>query len=101
MTVATSPLTQRELLDLYFLDARARLLDLAAFLDRLERGRDSDAEADFRLVGLRAAVALLDDGQLDRVRRIQLALSDPTLEPQLMLDRKGASGAFDPDRRGL
>jgi hypothetical protein len=31
----------------------------------------------------------------DRVRRIQMLLSDPTSEPLPALDRKGAVGAYD------
>ena len=35
-------MTKAEILDLYFADARSKLIDLAAFLDRIER---ADGEA--------------------------------------------------------
>jgi hypothetical protein len=38
-------------------------------------------------------MALLDDGQGDRVRRIQLLLSDQTSEPILQAPMQGAYGA--------
>lgn len=38
-------MTTQHLIDLYFLEARSKLIDLAAFLDRVER---ATAEADFR-----------------------------------------------------
>ncbi|MBT7909336.1 MAG: hypothetical protein HN607_02255, partial [Verrucomicrobia bacterium] len=36
---------QKNILDLYFLDARARLIDIAAFMDRVDRAGGGD---DFR-----------------------------------------------------
>ena len=46
---------------------RAKLIEVAAFLDRVERYR---AANDFRCVALRAAAALLVDGKPERARRI-------------------------------
>ena len=37
----TSPLTQRELIAEYFMEHRVQVLELAAFLDRLDRARES------------------------------------------------------------
>ena len=34
-------MNRRELLDLYYLEARAKLIDVAAFLDRLDRAEGS------------------------------------------------------------
>ncbi len=45
-------MTRQQILDLYFIDARCKLIELAAFLDRVER---SEGEADFRLPAFRAA----------------------------------------------
>ena len=45
----TSPLTQRELIAEYFMEHRVQVLELAAFLDRLDRAREIDADDDFRL----------------------------------------------------
>ena len=45
-------MTRQQVLDLYFMDARCKLIELAAFLDRVERG---DGDADFRLAAFRKA----------------------------------------------
>ena len=93
----TSPLTQRELIDEYFMEERVKVIDLAAFLDRLERARELDAEDDFRLRSIRAALAVLagDDG--NRVQRVQMIFSDPRSELLEELDTKSAKGAYDPE----
>jgi hypothetical protein len=82
---------QRQLLDLYFVDARARLIDIAAFLDRLERGEGGD---DFRAEAFRRAMKELEKPGADRARRVLLALSDPTSEPVEKSPGKGACGAY-------
>jgi len=87
---------RRQLLDLYFVDARARLIDIAAFLDRVER---ADAADDFRMEAFRKALAELDKPGADRARRVLLALSDPTREPIAKAPGKGACGAFIPPAR--
>jgi hypothetical protein len=93
----TSPLTQRELIDEYFMEERVKVIDLAAFLDRLERAREIDAEDDFRLRSIRDALAVLagDDG--NRVQRVQMIFSDPRSELLEELDTKSAKGAYDPE----
>jgi hypothetical protein len=93
----TSPLTQRELIDEYFMEERVKVIDLAAFLDRLERAREIDAEDDFRLRSIREALAVLagDDG--NRVQRVQMIFSDPRSELLAELDTKSAKGAYDPE----
>jgi hypothetical protein len=91
----TSPLTQRELIDRYFMEHRVQVLDLAAFLDRLERASQLDAEDDFRLRSVREALAVLTDGEGDRVRRVQMVFSDPDTTLLASLDRKSALGAHD------
>jgi hypothetical protein len=93
----TSPLTQRELIDQYFMDHRVQVLDLAAFLDRLERARVLDAEDDFRLRTVREALTMLCDGEGDRVQRVQKVFSDPRSELLDELDQKSAKGAYDPE----
>jgi hypothetical protein len=93
----TSPLTQRELIDEYFMEHRVKVLDLAAFLDRLERARELDAEDDFRLRSVREALAVLADGNGNRVQRVQMIFSDPRSELLEELDTKSAKGAYDPE----
>jgi hypothetical protein len=73
--------------------ARARLIDVAAFLDRVERYRLAD---DFRCAALREAAAVLVDGKPDRARRILEKLSDPTSEPEAFSSGKAALGAWQP-----
>ncbi len=55
----------------------------------------------FTNVGLvRAALAVLTDGEGDRVMRAQMIFSDPRSELLPELDRKGAWGAYDATRNG-
>ena len=84
-------MTRNELLDLYFMDARAKLIDLAAFLDRVDRGT---GDADFRLAAFRAALKELEGGQPTRARDVLLSFSDPTSEPIEKSPGKGAVGAW-------
>ncbi len=66
----------RELLDMYFLDARMHLLETAAMLDRLERARGfEDIKGDPRLRKLLEAAKLLADGQPERAERFQRLFS--------------------------
>ena len=94
MDSAPSPLTPREVVDEYFIENRTRLLEIAAFLDRLDRTDPSYAAADFRMQAFNDALAAVSQGK-DRLERIQLLLSDPTTEPLGALDRKSAFGAYD------
>lgn len=84
-------MTRQQVLDLYFLDARSKLIDLAAFLDRVER---ASGEADFRLRALRQAMNALDQPGGERARNVLLALSDPTTDPLPVAPEKGARGAW-------
>ena len=92
------PLTRAQVVDAYFMEHRARLLDVAAFLDRVDRaGAGTD---DFRMHAFRRALAILQDGRPERARRILELLSDPTPEPVATAGMKGAAGAHDPSRGG-
>lgn len=88
------PLTGTQIIDEYFIENRTRLLEIAAFLDRLDRVDRGCAENDFRMQVFRDAVEALG-APGDRLNRIQVLLSDPTTEPLDRLDRKSALGAFD------
>jgi hypothetical protein len=76
-----------------FIPVRAKLIEVAAFLDRVERHSVAD---DFRCAALRSAAALLVDGKPDRARRILESLSDPTTEPDHKSSGKAALGAWQP-----
>ncbi len=93
--VGTCPLTQQQLINEYFMEVRAKILDVAAFLDRMDRSVDRNAEDDFRMVAMRQALQALCAGIPSRVYDIQMIFSDPTIEPLMQLDRKSAFGAFD------
>ena len=94
-----SPLSPKDVVDEYFIENRTRLLEIAAFLDRLDRTDPSYAGADFRMQAFNEALAAVCQGD-GRLERIQLLLSDPTTEPLGALDRKSAFGAYDRSRRG-
>jgi hypothetical protein len=75
-------LSSRTALDAYFLEARCKLLDLAAILDRIGRG-GSDVENDPRLANIRQALEVLRDESGGRAERIQQIFSlnyDPNWE---------------------
>ena len=84
-------MTKQQVLDLYFLDARHKLIELAAFLDRVER---ADGKDDFRLNAFRMALANLNRKTKTKAKRVLLAFSDPTMEPIAKAAGKGAVGAF-------
>lgn len=76
-----TPLPASQALDAYFLEARARLLDLAAILDRIGRGSDSAAARDDpRAQKLRRALELLlarPDGRAEAVQQLFSLDYDP------------------------
>jgi len=84
-------MTRQQVLDLYFMDARSKLIDLAAFLDRLDR---ADGEADFRLPAFRNALGELQTDRPERAKGVLLALSDPSTEPIPAATTKAACGAW-------
>ena len=82
--------TRQEVLDQYFIEARSKLLEVAAFLDRVER---ADGEDDFRIKAFRQAVKELETSG-ERARKILMALSDPTTTPIPEARGKSACGAW-------
>jgi hypothetical protein len=71
-----TPMPAARALDMFFLDARSRLLDLAATLDRIDRGADATAaHADPRLAKLRAGLELLLAGPGGRAEAVQRLFS--------------------------
>lgn len=70
------PLPAARALDQFFLDARSRLLDLAATLDRIGRGADfAGAAADPRAEKLRKAVEVLASDAPNKAELIQQLFS--------------------------
>lgn len=91
---STSPATAgagAAVVEVGFIPTRAKLIEVAAFLDRVDR---HGVAGDFRCVALRAAAALLTDGRGRRARRILEKLSDPTTEPDMVSSGKAALGAW-------
>ena len=84
-------MNRRELLDLYYLEARAKLIDVAAFLDRLDR---AEGAPDFRLTAFTNALTELERKESPRVVRVLASLSDPTTEPISAATSKAACGAW-------
>jgi hypothetical protein len=84
-------MTRQQVLDLYFLDARHKLIELAAFLDRVERASGQD---DFRLKTFRVALDKLSGRQKAKARRALLAFSDSTTKPIAKAAGKDAVGAW-------
>lgn len=89
----TCPLTQKELVDKYFMEYRAQVLSIAAFLDRMDRAKDLNIGDDFRFASFRKALEVLqwDDG--NRTVSIQMLLSDPRTELLEDRDQQNAEGA--------
>jgi len=84
-------MTRQQVLDQYFLDARCKLIEIAAFLDRVQR---SEGDADFRLKAFEKAMKQLVGKRPERAKKVLLAFSDPTTRPIAKAPGKGACGAF-------
>ncbi|HEV2455241.1 MAG TPA: hypothetical protein VGY98_13335 [Verrucomicrobiae bacterium] len=83
-------MTRQQVLDLYFLDARHKLIEIAAFLDRVERARGPE---DFRLAAFRSALGKLSADGEHRAKDVLLAFSDHSTQPVEKAPGKGAVGA--------
>lgn len=90
-------MTRQEVLDLYFMDARSKLLDLAAFMDRVDRATGPE---DFRMKAFRKTLAVLN-AKKGRAEKVLLSLSDPTKQPILVATTKAASGAYPPTAKSF
>jgi hypothetical protein len=76
-----TPLTSKTALDAFFFEARCKILDLAAILDRIQRGGEVGSDA--RLAKVRQALEVLHDESPARAERVQQIFSldyDPTWE---------------------
>jgi len=87
----TTRLTRQQVLDLYFMEARCKLIEIAAFMDRVER---SGGEADFRWTEFCRALKELGGERANRAERVLISFSDPTNEPVAAAAGKGAVGAW-------
>lgn len=85
-------MTKQQVLDLYFLDARHKLIEIAAFLDRVERANGKD---DFRFKAFRDALDELTNSKKKKAKNILIAFSDSTKELIAKAEGKGAVGAVE------
>jgi hypothetical protein len=71
-----NPLPANQTLDAYFLEARCKLLDIAAILDRIARGTGGNGvREDPRLAKIRESLDVLKEPGTERAERIQQIFS--------------------------
>jgi hypothetical protein len=86
--------SKKELLDLQFIDARHKLIDIAAFLDRVERHPGGE---DYRFTALQKALPILLTDRPDRARAVLESFSDHSPEIPVSAPFQGAFGAAQPE----
>lgn len=86
--------SKQDILDLHFMDSRCKLLDLAAFIDRVER---HPGAADFRFDVFKEALAILSSDRPQRAKAMLEAFSDHSTEPLESAPTQGACGAPTPN----
>jgi hypothetical protein len=85
----SSPLTASEVLDREFLNIRAKILEVGALLDRLDRA-DGSLQGDPRCERIERAIAVLSDSDPSRAEQIQMVFSLPFAEDwQAQFQRDG------------
>ncbi|MGH7574607.1 MAG: hypothetical protein ACREM1_05675 [Longimicrobiales bacterium] len=95
------PKEGRALVDDAFLESRNRALELAAFLDRLDRAGGATPESDYRVRAFYECLDVLRSREPGRVERVHMILSDPTVKPLETTDQKNANGAYDHWRQAV
>ena len=76
-TSPPSPPTARQTLDTYFLETRAKLLEIAATLDRLDRAAHrEEIQNDPRLLFIADALTLLQSNSPNRAEQLQRRYSN-------------------------
>lgn len=82
--------TKQELLDLQFIEIRHKLIEVAAFLDRVDRHQ---GDADHRLDCLKQALPILQQSSSDRAKAVLNAFSDHSPDLPKTAPFQGATGA--------
>jgi len=90
------PLDAPEVLNREFLEVRAKILEIAAALDRLDRASAQDRAAgsvagDSRLERIRQGLAMLASDRADRAEQVQLIFSlayEPDWQTRLRIDQR-------------
>ncbi|HEY1603825.1 MAG TPA: hypothetical protein VGG64_29755 [Pirellulales bacterium] len=70
----SNPASSQAVLDREFLEVRARVLEIAAALDRLDRA-DGPIAADARVTGINKALDVLRTAHSNRAEQVQLIFS--------------------------
>jgi hypothetical protein len=96
MAAHKSRMSANEILDVYFIENRAKLIEVAAFLDRLDRtGETAKGKSDFRYKAFLTALRILAGGKEGRAKELQMLFSDLSPEPlESAAGMKSASGAW-------
>lgn len=73
---SNSPMSAKQVLDTYFLEARCKLIEVAATLDRVDRAPHAeDIKNDPRLAFIRDALKILESDKPNRAELIELRYS--------------------------
>ncbi len=71
-TIPANPMTAQQVLDNYFLETRAKLIEIGANLDRLDRAPNlAEVRGDPRLIFIAEALKILESAQPNRAELIQ------------------------------
>ncbi len=82
--------SKKDLLDLQFIDARHKLIEIAAFLDRIDR---HPGDTDYRFEAMKNALPILLSSQPGRARTILESFSDSSTALSTSAPFQGAFGA--------
>lgn len=82
MAKQSCPMTSKEVMDAYFIENRWRILEIASFLDRVDRSKNPEAgRKDFRHKALMNALKILLESDEGRTEALQRNFSDLSTEP--------------------
>ena len=97
MAKQSCPMTAKEVIDAYFIENRWRILEIAAFFDRVDRSKDPEiGKADFRYKALKRALNVLLESEKERTEALQRSFSDLSAEPlEVGPSFKGTFGAWE------
>jgi hypothetical protein len=97
MSKQTCPMTAKEVIDAYFIENRWRVLEIASFLDRVDRSKDPETgKKDFRYKALKNALKILVESPEGCTEALQQNFSDLSAKPlEVGPSFKGTFGAWE------
>lgn len=100
MSGQNCPMKAKGVIDRYFLENRAKIIDIAAFLDRIDRSTEvSNGYSDFRYRSIFRALHLLTELKDRRTEAILKNFSDLSTElTENTADLKSACGTWEGSR---